>query len=410
MVMKLTETLEETLPDDAERATLVGRVHVPEFGGPAVVTLRGNDLVDVSADFPTVADLTEHPDPVAALRAARGGTRWPAADVIADSAAGATDRVTLLSPIDLAAVKAAGVTFAASLVERLIEERAGGDPTKAQSIRADVERMVGATLSEITPGSEAAAQLKERMSAEGAWSQYLEVGLGPDPEVFTKAQPLSTVGFGQPIGIAKISEWNNPEPEAVLVISSSGRIIGATLGNDVNLRDVEGRSALLLPKAKDNNASAALGPFIRLFDEHFNLDDVRTAEVDLKVLGEDGFVLADTSSMSQISRDVSDLASYTLSPSHQYPDGLVLYTGTLFAPTQDRGAEGEGFTHAVGDVVRISNPLLGTLANRVELSERAAPWTFGLRALIANLSERGLISRVGAARSADGSGAEGVAA
>lgn len=395
MSIPLTESVADSLPVDYERAALVGRVYVPEFNGPAVVTVRGDQLVDISAAFPTVADLTEQADPLAALRAAADGASWPLNEVLENSRAERSDTVHLLAPVDLAAVKAAGVTFAASLVERLIEERAGGDPAKADEIRSSFEETLGVKVTDVVPGSEAAAELKASMVERGLWSQYLEVGLGPDPEVFTKAQQLSAVGFGQQIGVAELSSWNNPEPEVVLVIDSSGTIIGATLGNDVNLRDVEGRSALLLPKAKDNNASAALGPFIRLFDEHYSLDELREAEVQLKVLGNDDFVLDEVSTMNKISRDVQALADYTLSASHQYPDGLVLYTGTLFAPTKDRGAPGEGFTHKLGDVVRISNPRLGTLANRVNTSEQATPWTFGLRALIANLSDRGLIAGTG---------------
>lgn len=395
MSIPLTERVADSLPIDYERAALVGRVYVPEFNGPAVVTVRGDQLVDISAAFPTVADLTEQTDPLAALQAAAGGAHWSVNEVLENSRAERTDTVHLLAPIDLAAVKAAGVTFAASLIERLIEERAGGDPAKADEIRSSFEETLGVKVSDVVPGSDAAAELKRSMVERGLWSQYLEVGLGPDPEVFTKAQQLSAVGFGQQIGVAEVSSWNNPEPEVVLVINSTGTIIGATLGNDVNLRDVEGRSALLLPKAKDNNASAALGPFIRLFDEHYSLDELRDAEVQLKVLGNDDFVLDEVSTMKKISRDVQALADYTLSSSHQYPDGLVLYTGTLFAPTKDRGAPGQGFTHEIGDVVRISNPRLGTLANRVTTSEQATPWTFGLRALIANLSDRGLIAGTG---------------
>ena len=283
------------------------------------------------------------------------------------------------------------MTFAKSATERVIEERARGDAAKAEGIRGELSGRIGADLSTIVPGSEAAARLKEALIEDGLWSQYLEVGIGPDAEIFTKAQPLSSVGFGAEVGVHPASSWNNPEPEVVLVVDAQGEIAGATLGNDVNLRDVEGRSALLLGKAKDNNASCALGPFIRLFDEGFGLDDVRAAEVTLRVEGEDGFTLNEVSSMREISRDPTDLAAQTIGANHQYPDGFVLFTGKMFAPTKDRDAPGAGFTHHMGDRVTIASPKLGTLWNRVGRTDRVPPWTFGIAALMRNLAARGLI-------------------
>jgi fumarylacetoacetate (FAA) hydrolase family protein len=188
-----------------------------------------------------------------------------------------------------------------------------------------------------------------------------------------------------------MSAWNNPEPEVVLVVSSAGRIVGATLGNDVNLRDVEGRSALLLGKAKDNNASASVGPFIRLFDKNFTLDDVRRAELRLTVEGDDGFRLEGASDMGKISRDPEDIVRQTIGANHQYPDGFVLYLGTAFAPTKDRGAPGQGFTHRIGDIVHVSSPKLGRLTNVMTTSRDAEPWTFGTAALMRNLAKRGLL-------------------
>lgn len=395
--MELVDDPTDVLPGDAPTATLVGRVHDPAVSGPCVVVLRGAEVVDITDSFPTMSDLLETPDPVAAVRAATGTRSWPIEAVLDSSLVERSDAPYLLAPVDLSVLKAAGVTFAKSLAERIIEERAGGDPQQADRIRGEFETLIGSSLAAIEPGSAAAARLKADMKERGLWSQYLEVGLGPDPEIFTKAPVLSAVGCGQEIGIAALSSWNNPEPEIAVVVTSTGRIVGATLGNDVNLRDVEGRSALLLPKAKDNNASASVGPFIRLLDESFTLDDIRSAEVRLQVLGtDDDFVLDGVSRMSEISRDVVTLAEYTVGDAHQYPDGILLYTGTLFAPTQDRGGAGMGFTHHVGDIVRISSPKLGMLVNRVNHSEKAPPWEFGLRRFIENLHGRGLVGKVGA--------------
>ncbi|MEU8455555.1 fumarylacetoacetate hydrolase family protein [Streptomyces griseoaurantiacus] len=378
------------LPEDADRAALVARVHDPDSGGPCVAAVRGEHVVDLTALAPTVADLMEREDAATLVREAEGTRTWRL-DALLDAPADRPDLPHLLAPVDLQVIKAAGVTFARSLLERVIEERTGGDPAQAARVRERVARVVGGALDGIRPGSPEAERAKQALLAEGLWSQYLEVGIGPDPEVFTKAPVLSAVGTGAEVGVLGASVWNNPEPEVVLVVDSRGRVRGATLGNDVNLRDIEGRSALLLSRAKDNNASCALGPFVRLLDEDFGLDAVRALDVDLRVEGTDGYVLHGSSSLREISRDVSDLVAATRGPHHQYPDGFVLFTGTLFAPTEDRHAPGAGFTHEYGDVVRISSPRLGALVNTVVRSEQAAPWTFGVGALMRNLARRGLL-------------------
>ncbi|MEU9065700.1 fumarylacetoacetate hydrolase family protein [Streptomyces sp. NPDC048306] len=378
------------LPKDADRAALVARVHAPEWDGPCVAAVRGERVVDLTAVVPTVSDLMERDDAAAVVREADGGRVWHLDELLA-APHGRRDVPHLLAPVDLQVIKAAGVTFAGSLLERVIEERTGGDPAQAARVRARVERAVGGALDGVRPGSPEADRVKELLVAEGLWSPYLEVGIGPDPEVFTKAPVLSAVGVGADIGVLGASVWNNPEPEVVLVVDSRGCVRGASLGNDVNLRDVEGRSALLLGRAKDNNASCAIGPFIRLFDDGFDLDTVRGLDVGLRVDGPEGYALHGSSSMRQISRDVLDLVAATHGPHHQYPDGFVLFTGTLFAPTEDRRAPGSGFTHEHGDVVRISSPRLGTLVNTVVTSERAAPWTYGIRALTRSLARRGVL-------------------
>ena len=384
----------QVLPDDGLQGTLVGRVWAPSGAvpGPAVVALRPEGVFDLSAHYPTMSTLLDTLAPAEAARTATGQYLCSVEDLLANSLPGTRDttRPWLLAPCDLQVVKAAGVTFAASLIERVIEEQARGDATRAQGLRSQVIGLIGENLADIRPGSPEAMRLKALLQDKGLWSQYLEVGIGPDAEVFTKAPVLASVGCGDDIGIRSDSAWNNPEPEVALAVNSRGQIVGATLGNDVNLRDIEGRSALLLGKAKDNNASCALGPFIRLFDASFGLKQVRNETVHLRVAGADGFELRGINTMASISRDPTDLVAQTLA-AHQYPDGFMLFMGTLFAPIEDRDQPGGGFTHHLGDLVSIQSAWLGGLHNRVAHSEAAPPWRFGLRAFMANLAQRGLL-------------------
>jgi fumarylacetoacetate (FAA) hydrolase family protein len=381
------------LPDDAARATLAGRVWRPELAGPSVAAIRDGTILDVSKTFPTMRDLCEAPDPAAALRAAPGDPIGSVDALLSSTPAETRDpqKPWLLAPLDLQAIKAAGVTFAISMLERVIEERARGDMHAAATIRGEVTRLVGDDLSRLKPGSPEAMRLKEVLIQQNAWSQYLEVGIGPDAEIFTKAQPMASVGTGMDAGIHPNSSWNNPEPEVVLIVSSQGKIVGATLGNDVNLRDVEGRSALLLGKAKDNNASCAIGPFLRFFDSEFTLDDVRSTTVTLRVDGPEGFELQGSSSIAKISRDPQDLVAQMINAHHRFPDGAVLFLGTMFAPIQDRDTPGQGFTHKYGDIVTVAAPKLGRLVNRMMPTDRCEPWTFGPGALMRNLAKRGLL-------------------
>jgi len=384
----------DILPVDHAGASLVGRVWNPAASGPCLVTVSDGLVYDITTSrAPTMRDLLEQDDPAGYAQDHRGTALGDIDDIAANSHdhRGDSGRVHFLAPCDLQAVKACGVTFAQSMVERVIEEKAKGDASRAEAIRQHCLDLIGTSLTEVKAGSSEAEAVKQALIGMDMWSPYLEVGIGPDAEVFTKAQPMSPVGWGAEVGLHPVSEWNNPEPEIVLAVNSRGIVKGVTLGNDVNLRDVEGRSALLLGKAKDNNASCALGPFIRLFDDTYGIDDAREAELTLDVTGEDGFELRGSSSMTQISRDPLDLVAQTCGAHHQYPDGFCLFLGTMFAPVQDRRAPGAGFTHEIGDMVRIHEARLGSLLNRVNLSPACPPWTFGAAALMRNLAERGLI-------------------
>ena len=392
--MKKTLHPSATLPTDAARALMVGRLWIPDTG-PVLVLVSPRGVLDLSSVASTACQLMELPDIAMRVRSAEPTLPVLAAtaDVLANSALEGRDTRLpwLLAPCDLQAVKAAGVTFVSSMLERVIEEQARGDASKADAVRAAVVGVIGDNLSSVRPGSPEAAQLKTVLIAQGVWSQYLEVGIGPDAEIFTKSQPMSAVGTGADVGLHPQSSWNNPEPEVVLAVNSRGEVQGATLGNDVNLRDFEGRSALLLGKAKDNNASCAIGPFIRLFDEHFTMDDIRRTDLSMTVTGPEGFQMTGSSSLSQISRDPLDLVAQAIGPNHQYPDGFMLFLGTMFSPTQDRHGPGQGFTHVVGDVVTVSTPQLGALVNRVTTSDQAEPWTFGITALMQSLARRSLL-------------------
>ncbi|KPQ31046.1 fumarylacetoacetate hydrolase family protein [Halomonas sp. HL-93] len=380
----------DTLPDDVDKALLVGRVwRDGQRPGPALITVNNGQVIDITEFGPTMADLLERDDLLEVVQRAKGPHLGSIEALLANSQLPQPQAPYLLAPCDVQAVKACGVTFAVSLLERVIEEQAGGNPAKAAELRDDLQALIGKDLSKIKPGSDEAMSLKKALQARGGWSQYMEVGIGPDAEVFTKSQPLSSVGFGTPVGLHPSSKWNNPEPEIVLAVDSRGQVRGATLGNDVNLRDVEGRSALLLGKAKDNNASCSMGPFIRLFDDHFDIDSVRNCQVSLRIEGEDDdFLLQGESDMREISRDPLDLVSQTIGDHHQYPDGFMLFLGTMFSPIQDRDGKGQGFTHHMNDRVTIATPALGALVNKVGRSDQLPPWTYGIRELMRHLSHR----------------------
>jgi fumarylacetoacetate (FAA) hydrolase family protein len=387
-------TLAKALPADHTQAVLVGRIWV-DGTGPVLVQVKADGIYSLEHIAATASQLLEEANPAALVRAQPGPRLADTAAVLANSAEEARNPALpwFLAPNDLQAIKASGVTFVASMLERVIEEQARGDAGKAESVRKAVVAVIGDNLRSLVPGSKEAMALKEVLLQQGVWSQYLEVGIGPDAEIFTKSPVLSAVGIGAEVGIHPGSVWNNPEPEIVLAVNSRGEVQGAALGNDVNLRDFEGRSALLLGKAKDNNASCAIGPFIRLFDDKFGIDDVRRCDLSMRVDGpaidgKPGFTMHGASSLSQISRDPLDLVKQASGANHQYPDGFMLFLGTMFAPTQDRHGPGQGFTHVVGDVVTVTTPQLGQLANRVNTSDKVKPWTYGISALMRDLARR----------------------
>ena len=386
---------QNTLPNDQEIACLIGRAWIPgNTEGPSPVWINNKNVYDLAPCYPTISQLLENEDPAGIIRSL-SGLKYIGSieDLLKNTNPIRQDSLKpwFIAPCDLQAIKASGVTFVSSMLERVIEEQALGDWTMAEQIRKQIYDLIGDDLTEIKPGSDAAMNVKKILIEKGAWSQYLEVGIGRDAEIFTKSQPMSSVGTGAEVGIHPDSNWNNPEPEIVLAVNSKGDVVGATLGNDVNLRDFEGRSALLLGKSKDNNASCAIGPFIRLFDEKFSLNDIRNANISLTVDGLEGFRMEGNSSMKHISRDPLELVKQCKGDYHQYPDGLMLFLGTMFSPTQDRDEPGQGFTHKVGDIVNIYTPLLGSLVNRVNTCDQIPPWDFGTSALMHNLAQRGLL-------------------
>jgi len=383
--------MRECLPDECREGTWLGRAWLPasfapsNIAGPHVITVRDGQVIELSDCFDSIADITRHPTPTAAVQNATGVSICSLNTLLENSLfyklpadIRKSQQPSLLAPNDIQAIKACGVTFVASLIERVIEEKALGNPSKAEEIRAVVHAAIGDNLKDIEPGSPQTEILKAKLIAQGIWSAYLEVGIGPDVEVFTKSQPMSAIPCGSQLGVLETSQWNNPEPEVAFLVSPQGSFLGAALANDVNLRDYEGRSSLLLGKAKDQNGSCPIGPMFRLFDDSYSLDDAANTEVNLSIVGEDGFCSTGENRMSEISRSVDSIIKQVCNGSHQYPDGIAIMLGTMFAPTEDRGEEGMGFTHKVGDRVEISSPKLGKLVNWVNYCHEIPEWSYGI--------------------------------
>jgi len=388
MFPKLTAA--QVLPSDGYAGTLVGRALFPGvFPGPCVVAIREDGVHNISGTVPTMAQLLNAPNPLATLQRALRNCVYlgPLESLLENSTPSTHDPLKpyLLTPIDLQAVKAVGLTFVNGLLQRFADDN-GGAATVAK-----MEKAAGVALGKILPGSEEAARLRTALMEDGLWNDTLEVGFGPDVELFTKAQPLSAVGTGAEIAVLPTSKQTFAEPEVVLMLNADGKICGATLGCDMTARDVEARSLLLLGRAKDQNATCAVGPFIRLFDQTFSLPNVQGMNLTYAFEGADDAVFTDTGSMDQIGRGLITLARQVVNEHHGYPDGVALFTGCMFKAPSSRGASDTPFTHQVGDVVIIKASPLGTLINRVNTTDKVRPWSFGMSDLMANLANRQLL-------------------
>jgi 2-dehydro-3-deoxy-D-arabinonate dehydratase len=194
---------------------------------------------------------------------------------------------------------------------------------------------------------------QEESKLSGGADFYAKVYEAERPEVFFKATPNRIVGPGEKVNIRKDSTWDVPEPELTLVVTSSGKIIGYTIGNDMSSRSIEGENPLYLPQAKTYDACAAVGPCIYITDEPLDSNTM----IQLEINRNNTTVFSDKIAISQMKRTPQELVSFVYREC-SFPVGCLIMTGTGIVPGND-------FTLQSGDEIKITIDNIGKLVNVV---------------------------------------------
>lgn len=194
---------------------------------------------------------------------------------------------------------------------------------------------------------------QEESKDAGGGDFYARVYEPERPEVFFKANPHRVVGHKEKVRIRKDSTWDVPEPELTLVVSSSGKIVGYTIGNDMSSRSIEGENPLYLPQAKTYDACAAIGPCIYITEEPLN----RNTIIRLEINRNSETIFEGSIALSQMKRSPEELVSFVYREC-SFPHGCLIMTGTGIVPEHD-------FTLKSGDEIKIAIEGIGTLVNEV---------------------------------------------